>query len=74
MKVGDLVMLDTPWQRVHRKIGIIVGKDLRPTSELQRYAQWSQSFSYEVLVDSEVWRVGYNELLEEEDWGHDEAG
>jgi len=71
MNVGDLVMLDTPWQRVHRKIGIIVGKDLRPTSEWQRHAQ---SFSYEVLVDSEVWRVGYNELLEVEDWVIDEAG
>jgi hypothetical protein len=71
MNVGDLVMLDTPWQRVHRKIGIIVGKDLRPTTEWQRDVQ---SFSYEVLVDSEVWRVGYNELLEVEDWGIDEAG
>ena len=71
MNVGDLVMLDTPWQRVHRKIGIIVGKDLRPTSEWQRDVQ---SFSYEVLVDSEVWRVGYNELLEVDDWGIDEAG
>ncbi len=71
MNVGDLVMLDTPWQRVHRKIGIIVGKDLRPTSEWQRDVQ---SFSYEVLVDSEVWRVGYSELLEVEFWGIDEAG
>jgi hypothetical protein len=71
MNVGDLVMLDTPWQRVHRKIGIVVGKDLRPTSEWQRDVQ---SFSYEVLVDSEVWRVGYNELLEVDDWGIDEAG
>ena len=71
MNVGDLVMLDTPWQRVHRKIGIIVGKDLRPTSEWQRDVQ---SFSYEVLVGTEVWRVGYNELLEVEYWGIDEAG
>ena len=70
MNVGDLVMLDTPWQRVHRKIGIVVGKDLRPTSEWQRDVQ---SFSYDVLVDSEVWRVGYNELLETEDWGINEA-
>ncbi len=71
MNVGDLVMLDTPWQRVHRKIGIIVDKVLKPASEFQRHAQ---SFSYEVLVDSEVWRVGYNELLEVEDWVIDEAG
>ena len=33
MKVGDLVMMDTPGQRVHGKIGIIVAKDLRPASE-----------------------------------------
>lgn len=68
MNVGDLVMLDTPWQRVHRKIGIIVDKVLKPASG------HAQSFSYEVLVDSEVWRVGYNELLEVEDWGIDESG
>jgi hypothetical protein len=71
MNVGDLVMLDTPRQRVHRKIGIIVGKDLKPACEWRRDVQ---SFSYEVLVGSEVWRVGYNELLTEEDWGIDETG
>jgi len=71
MKVGDLVMLDTPGQRVYGKIGVIVGKDLKPACEWRRDVQ---SFSYEVLVESEVWRVGYGELLEVEDWGVDEAG
>jgi hypothetical protein len=32
-----------------------------------------KSFSYEVMVGTEVWRVGYNELLKEEEW-IDETG
>ena len=71
MNLGDLVRLDIPGQRAHGKLGMVVGKVLRPTSEWQRYAQ---SFSYDVMVGTEVWRVGYNELLTEEDWGIDEVG
>ena len=70
MRVGDLVQVDTPGQRPHGKLGIVVGKHTRPAS------LWEQdrlTFSYEVLVDGGVWRLGYNELLEEEDW-HDETG
>ena len=69
MNLGDLVKLDIPGQRAHGKIGMVVGKVLRPNSEWQRYAQ---SFSYDVMVGTEVWRVGYNELLEETEWD-DEA-
>jgi len=70
MKLGDLVKLDMPGLRAHGKIGIIVAKDLRPTREFSKSVQ---SFSYEVMVGSEVWRVGYSELLEENDWGADET-
>ena len=71
MKLGDLVMLDIPGQRAHGKIGMVVSKHLQPANDWMRDVQ---SFSYEVMVGSEVWRVGYNELLEEEDWFSDESG
>ena len=71
MNLGDLVKLDIPGQRAHGKIGIIVSKDLQPTREFSKNVQ---SFSYEVMVGSEVWRVGYSELLEEDDWVADETG
>ncbi len=75
MKLGDLVKLDIPDQRAHGKIGMVVGKELNATYDWMRdhMGQPVKSFSYEVMVGTEVWRVGYNELLKEEEW-NDETG
>lgn len=70
MNPGDLVKLDTPGQRVNGKIGLVVSLDLRPYCEWIRESH--KRFSYEVLVEGEVWRVTYDEVIEEEDWN--EAG
>ena len=69
MRVGDLVQVDTPGQRPHGKLGVVVARHTNPVSEWDR----TRRFSYEVLVEGRLWRMGYNELLEEEDW-HDETG
>ena len=76
MNLGDLVKLDVPDQRVHGRIGIVVGKELKSTYEWLRdhMGQPVKSFSYEVMVGSEVWRVGYNEILEQTEWELDETG
>ncbi len=70
MNPGDLVKLDIPGQRAHGKIGMVVGKELKATYDWMRdhMGQPVKSFSYEVMVGTEVWRVGYNELLEEAEW------
>ncbi len=75
MNLGDLVKLDIPGQRAHGKIGMVVGKELKATYDWMRdhMGQPVKSFSYEVMVGTEVWRVGYNELLGEEEW-NDEVG
>lgn len=69
MRVGDLVQVDTPGQSPHGKLGVIVARHARPANTWDH----TLSFSYEVLVEGRLWRLGYNELLEEEDW-HDEGG
>ena len=69
MKVGDLVSMDTPGQRAHGMIGVVVAREVMAANT------WSDTlrFSYEVLVNGEIWRCSYNDLLEmEEDW-QDEA-
>lgn len=70
MRVGDLVQVDTPGQRPHGKLGVVVARRTRPTND---WDPGTLSFSYEVLVDGQVWRLGYSEILGEEDW-HDEGG
>ena len=66
---GDLVSMDTPGQRVHGMIGVVVARQVMAANT------WSDTlrFSYEVLVNGEIWRCSYSDLLEmEEDW-QDEA-
>lgn len=70
MRVGDLVQVDTPGQSPHGKLGVVVARHTRPVNT---WDSDTLSFSYEVLVEGRLWRLGYNELLEEEDW-HDEGG
>lgn len=65
MKPGDLVKFDSPGQRAHGKVGLIVDKVVIELRTWKRH-------SYDVLIDGEVWRCGYEDLLAEEDW--DEAG
>lgn len=69
MRVGDLVRMDTPSQRAHGMIGVVVARDVMPADT------WSdrRRFSYEVLVNGEIWRCNYNDLIEVENW-HDEGG
>jgi hypothetical protein len=71
MELGDLVRLDIPKQSAHGKIGMVIGKVPMPTYGWMKDVQ---TFSYEVMVGTEVWRVGYCELIEEESWSPDEAG
>ena len=69
MKVGDLVSMDPPGQRAHGMIGVVVAREVMAANT------WSDTlrFSYEVLVNGEIWRCSHNDLLEmEEDW-QDEA-
>ena len=67
MKPGDLVKFDSPNQRAHGKVGIIVSRQLtidyraREPHEVKR-------FSYEVLIEGQLWRCSYEDLLAEEDW------
>ena len=70
MKPGDLVKMDTPKQSVNGKIGLVVGKELRQLHEWMRDSP--KRYAYDVLVDGQVWRVTYDEIIEEEDWN--EAG
>ena len=72
--MGDLVEHINKQHPDHGKIGMVVGKELKATYDWMRdhMGQPVKSFSYEVMVGTEVWRVGYNELLEETEWD-DEA-
>jgi hypothetical protein len=65
VKPGDLVKFDSPGQRAHGKVGLIVDKVV---VELRTW----KIYSYDVLIDGEVRRCVYENLLAEEDW--DEAG
>jgi len=71
MNVGDLVKFDSPNQRAHGKVGLIVSRQLTID-----YRAWEphevKRFSYEVLIEGQLWRCGYEDLLAEEDWdAHD---
>lgn len=61
MKPGDLVKFNYPNQRAHGKVGLILDKI---TTQLRTCKRWS----YDVLIDGEVLRCGYEDLLELEDW------
>ena len=67
MKPGDLVKFDSPNQRAHGKLGIIVSRLLTID-----YRAWEphevKRFSYEVLIEGQLWRCSYEDLLAEEDW------
>lgn len=67
MKPGDLVKFDSPNQRNHGKVGIIVSRQLTID-----YRAWEphevKRFSYEVLIEGQLWRCSYEDLLAEEDW------
>lgn len=67
MNVGDLVRFDSPNQRNHGKVGLIVNRKLELV-----YREWetkaSKRFTYDVLIEGQVWRCGYEDLLAEEDW------
>ena len=71
MNPGDLVKFDSPNQRAHGKVGIIVSRQLTID-----YRAWEphevRRFSYEVMIEGQMWRCSYEDLLAEEDW--DEAG
>lgn len=69
MRVGDLVKMDTPRQRAHGMIGVVVSRIVMPADT------WSdrQRFSYEVLVNGEIWRCSYNDLLEIDNWDYEEG-
>jgi len=71
MKPGDLVKLDTPGQRPHGKIGLVVSKNLNRYIEWMCDSPWS--FSYDVMVDGELWLVSHDEILEIEGWRTDET-
>lgn len=60
MKPGDLVKFDYPGQRAHGNVGLILDKI---TTQLRTCERWS----YDVLIDGEVLRCGYEDLLVEED-------
>ena len=70
MKPGDLVKFDSPNQRAHGKLGIIVSRQLTID-----YRAWEphevKRFSYEVLIEGQLWRCSYEDLLAEEDWDED---
>lgn len=61
MKKGDLVRFDSPGEKDHGKAGLILDKI---TTQLRTCQRWS----YDVLIDGEVRRYGYEELLAEDDW------
>ena len=67
MKPGDLVKFDSPNQRAHGKLGIIVSRQLTID-----YRAWEphevKRFSYEVMIEGQMWRCSYEDLLAEEDW------
>ena len=67
MNPGDLVKFDSPGQRAHGKLGIIVSRQL----ELD-YRAWEKKeakrFSYDVMIEGQIWRCSYDDLLEVEDW------
>ncbi len=67
MKPGDLVRFDSPNQRAHGKVGIIVSRQLTID-----YRAWEphevKRFSYEVMIEGQMWRCSYEDLLAEEDW------
>ena len=67
MKPGDLVKFDSPNQRAHGKVGIIVSKQLTID-----HRAWDlhevKRFSYEVLIEGQLWRCSYEDLISEEDW------
>ncbi len=67
MKPGDLVKFDSPNQRAHGKVGIIVSRQLTID-----YREWEphevKRFSYEVMIEGQMWRCSYEDLLAEEDW------
>jgi len=66
MNVGDLVRFDSPGGPSSR-VGIIVSRQLTID-----YRAWEphevKRFSYDVLIEGQVWRCGYEDLLAEEDW------
>lgn len=67
MNPGDLVKFDSPNQRAHGKVGIIVSRQLTID-----YRAWEphevKRFSYEVMIEGQMWRCSYEDLLAEEDW------
>lgn len=71
MRKGDLVEMDMPGQRVHGKIGIVVDR-VRQLHEWMR--DRPKLFAYDVLVDGQVWRCTYENLLEQECLQGDEEG
>ena len=72
MKPGDLVKFDSPGQRAHGKVGIIVGRQLTID-----YRAWEphevKRFSYDVMIEGQIWRCSYEDLLEEPDWEDESA-
>ena len=69
MKVGDLVKIDAPRQRVNGKVGLIVGRTIRHLHDWMRDSP--RKFYYDVMVEGEVRHFIYDELLEQDDWEHE---
>lgn len=67
MKPGDLVRLDVPGQRVHGKLGLIVERVIS-SEDTWISNVTTKRFSYEVLVEGNLWRCSYEDLLEQEFW------
>lgn len=67
MNPGDLVKFDSPNQRNHGKVGIIVSRQITID-----YRAWEphevKRFSYEVMIEGQLWRCAYEDLLAEEYW------
>ena len=68
MKPGDLVKFDSPGVRAHGKLGIIMSRKL----EIDDWRLWEKKeakrFSYEVMIEGQVWRCSYDDLIKVEYW------
>jgi len=75
VRKGDLVEMDTPGQRVHGKIGIVVDLVAREATHVYDWDRdGPKKFVYRVLVEGQVWSCTYENLLEQECLPGDEEG
>ena len=71
MKPGDLVKIDMPGDPHRGQVGLVIGRERRIDGRTGRGNP--SRFIYEVMVSGDTECYFYEELLEESEWGADEA-